>query len=291
MFSVFFIVFLSALTLEAFTQSKASGKILIIETAEGELSKKWRDALASRMSKEKIDSLMEIQSTPTIHEFHWQKLVQSKASLWNSFRDSLQVPFPGSILPDTLFVLLGFHGLDDGFTFGEQTVCLDLTALYRNYGKAGDSINPGRIDRIFSHEYTHLLHKEWAQKNKLQLKNFRDSVLWECLYEGIGMYRSLSKRWLPVNGVLPEVTKATLSRLHPEFTTNINIVNSGNVIRPDEKSAIQRNLSRGQVENKWGAFPVAIWLLLEANGDDRKLIEWMNKGPDGIIELAAKYIK
>ena len=58
MFSVFFIVFLSALTLEAFTQSKASGKILIIETAEGEHSKKWRDALASRMSKEKIDSLM-----------------------------------------------------------------------------------------------------------------------------------------------------------------------------------------------------------------------------------------
>ena len=41
---------------------------------------------------------------------------------------------------------------------------------------------------------------------------------------------------------------------------------------------------------KWGALPVGVWLAIEAKGDDKNLIPWINMGPDAIIPLAKKYL-
>ena len=220
----------------------------------------------------------------------WRRGLQGKAALWNELRDSLQKPFGQARLADTIFLWAGLHGNDDGFTFGGNILCLDLTALRRNFGRASQQVNKERIDRIFAHEYTHLLHKAWATEHGLQLRNFRDSVLWECLYEGMGMFRSLSPRWLPLKGQLPDTTVHTMTNLIPLFVEHIGAVGSERDLPEDKKASIFRNLSRGSVPQKWGALPVAIWLSLEAAQDERRLQFWIDKGPEGIIELARKYL-
>ena len=148
-------------------------KTLIVKTAivDNSISSEWKEAIKTRMSQERIDSFGQLRRALSPDELAWKRLIESKAASWNGFRDSLAIPFREIDLNDTIFVMLGFLGVDDGFTFGSQTVCLDLTALLRAYGKSSVAENNDRIDRIFAHEYTHLLHKSWAKKNQLQLAN------------------------------------------------------------------------------------------------------------------------
>ena len=264
--------------------------VLKLAVENEQLTKEWIEALKTRMSSTKLDSFARLKRSMTKEETEWKKLITSKLNYWNSIRDSLAVPFKNIELNDTINLMLGFLGVDDGFTYGLQTVCLDVTALYRAYGEATLIENASRIDRLFAHEYTHLLHKTWAQQNKLQVKTFKENVLWECLYEGIGMYRSLNQKWLPQNDALPAVARNTLNVLYPSFVENLIDIAKNDSLSDEDQYRIQKNLSRGNVAQKWGAFPVAIWLLLEANGDEKKLIPWIDSGPAAVIELAKKYL-
>ncbi|HET6765825.1 MAG TPA: hypothetical protein VFH08_00455 [Chitinophagaceae bacterium] len=271
--------------------SFAKGQIKVREAiVSNGLSVEWKEALKTRMSEESIDSFGAIKRSLTVDELAWKRLIESKAALWNSWRDSLAVPFKNIEIHDTVFVLLGFLGVDDGFTFGSRTVCIDLTALQRAYGNADLRENYSRIDRIVAHEYTHLLHKKWAKEKKYQPLTFKDSILWECLYEGVGMYRSLNAKWLPVNDTLPMITTTALEKLYPVFVDRITTVVRNPALSNEEKVRLNANLSRGTVDKKWGAFPVAIWLLLEARGDEKELIPWINKGPEAVLKLADKYL-
>jgi hypothetical protein len=254
------------------------------------LTPEWTKALVTRMSKEKLDSLASIQRPLSPDECDWLKLIRTKTGLWNSLRDSLETPFGDIHVTDTINVLLGAFGVDDGFTFQYNTVCFDLTALQANYGSALLPENIERIDRLFAHEYTHLIHKTWVQERDYAIRTFKDSVLWECLYEGIGMYRSLTKKWLPQGDALPDMTRNTLEELYPVFVQRLIAVASSVNPSKAEKARLVSNLSRGPVHRKWGALPVAIWLALEANGDDTQLTSWLNKGPGAVIELAKKYL-
>lgn len=181
------------------------------------LSADWQAALVSRMPVEQIRTLAALHITITKEEKDWMELIRSKEEKWSRFLDSLAVAFNHVVIPDTIYIYLGHSGVDDGFTYQLNTVCFDLTALQDNYGAATLPENTERIDRFFAHEFTHLLHKSWAKNKGLELKTFRDSILWECIYEGIGMYRSLTKKWLPANGVLPAITKQTMDELTPVF--------------------------------------------------------------------------
>lgn len=284
---LYFIPFFLLIAIAARTQ-----RVVIIRPgiSENQLSFEWKSALLTRMSKERIDSFGAIKRDLTVEESAWQQLIASKLSGWNDFRDSLHLPFPAQSLHDTIDVLLGFLGNDDGFTYGAQTVCIDLTALHRAYGAASLQENDSRIDRIFAHEYTHLLHKAWAKDNRLVLRSFKDSILWECLYEGIGMYRSLHQRWLPVDGELPAATRQVLKELYPVFTERMIRLQTTTDLSEAAKEALHANLSRGPVQKKWGAFTVAIWLVLETNDDPLKLTQCINEGPAIVIRLAKKYL-
>lgn len=273
-------------------RSDQSKKSVSVKTgfAENHVSQAWLDALQTRQSKTYLDSVARITRPLTANEHDWLTLIQSRTTRWNSFRDSLNAPFDRITLSDSIFVLTGYQGGDDGFTYGHQTICFDLTAFYDNYGPATSDENNSRIDRIFSHEYTHLLHKAWAKTNNLVLKNFQDSILWECLYEGMGMYRSLAKKWTLQHDSLPIITREALDRLYPVFIDRLTQIQKLENPTASEKVALNKNLSRGSVDKKWGAFPVAIWLMLESKGDDKNLVPWINAGPKSIPELAKKYL-
>lgn len=254
------------------------------------ISEEWRHVLTSRMSKNYLDSLELVEKQLTTQENDWLELISTKANYWNTIKDSLKVPFSNTYINDTTYVFLGYQGNDDAFTFKYQTVCLDLTALQRAYGSAKDSINSNRIDRIFAHEYTHIIHKEWARQNELKLKTFRDSILWECLYEGIGMYRSMSTKWRPIGDSLSKKSSKTFETLYPIFKDRLAVIETEKTLSSSQKKKLHKNLSRGSMAQKWGALPVGVWLAIEANGNDKNLIPWINKGPDGVIQLAEKYL-
>lgn len=274
------------------TSLPESQQTIIVEAGidHNHVSQKWLDALESRQSKAYLDSLAQVSRPMTPAEKQWLELMQSKAAYWNTFRDSLNIPFGNIALQDTIYVLAGYLGDDDGFTYQHETICFDLTAFQENYDSANLSDNKKRIDRIFAHEYTHLLHKAWAEKNKLELKNFKDSILWECLYEGIGMYRSLSKKWMLKNDSLPQLTREALDKLYPVLTARLIEIHQLENPTAEDKAALNKNLSRGNIDKKWGAFPMAIWLMQEAKGDDKNLIPWINGGPQSVIKLAMAHL-
>jgi len=250
----------------------------------------WIDALKTRQSNQYLDSVQQIKRPLSKGENEWKELIESRLEHWSIIKDSVKVPFGNTFISDTTFVLLGYTGFDDGFTYKYKTVCFDITALNRVYGSAKDSINTNRMDRLFAHEYTHLLHKEWARQNNLKVETFKESILWECFYEGFGMYRSMSKKWFPVNGSLSKTSEETFKTLYPIFTDRLIVIDSSSTLTDQEKTLLHKNLSRGGMKKKWGALPVGVWLAMEANGDHRNLINWVEKGPDAIIPLAKKYL-
>lgn len=264
--------------------------IVKVAVAGDRISSEWKDAITGRMHAAKLDSFCRLRRVLTAKEETWVSLIKSKKERWNDFRDSLAVPFKDVFLSDTITVMLGYLGQDDGFTYKAATVCIDVTALQKEYGDADLAENDNRIDRIFAHEYTHLLHKMWAANNGVQPKTFKDSILWECWYEGVGMYRSLNSKWLPVDGNLPMLAKNSLEELCPVFTDRLMTIGNKTGITEAEKETLQKNLSRGPVNKKWGAFPVAIWLVLEAKGNDTNLTALISKGPCSVLELARKYL-
>jgi len=256
-----------------------------------QISETWKKAIQNRVTKSDLDSLSKLTKEISTNERQWIQLIQSKTKKWNALRDSLQVPFENIVLNDTIYVLLGYQGGNDGFTYQHNTVCFDVASLYKAYGSAQDSINSNRIDRIYSHEFTHLLHKAWKAKSRLKLTNFKDSVLWECIYEGMGMYRSMSSRWFPQKGQLSSAAQTAFKNLYPKFTHNIIDVLTKSTFSDLEKKKIKAHLSRGSLNKKWGAMPVAVWLALESQGDDKNLIQWINKGPETTLLLGNKYLK
>lgn len=286
------IILMIAICSCSYRKENRSPKAVIIQPAavNNQLTDAWLKALITRMSKSEIDSFALLERALMPSEEGWEKLFESRATAWNKYRDSLGVPFEGVLLSDTIKVMTGFLGNDDAFTYQDKTICFDLTAFSNVYGNDSLPESENKADRIFSHEYTHLLHKAWVQKNKLELKNFRDSVLWECLYEGLGMYRSLTQKWMPVNGIFPQIASETIKELYPQFAQNISLVEQNKVFTRQQRKDIRKNLSRGSVNKKWGATTVAFWLCLESNRNDKKLIPWVNKGPEAVLLLAEKYL-
>ncbi|TGV00594.1 DUF5700 domain-containing putative Zn-dependent protease [Flavivirga rizhaonensis] len=268
------------------------GRIIKVKIGidSNKISSEWKAALLKRKSTSELDSISKIIKHITKEEQDWLKLIESKTKRWNAFRDSLKVPFQNIKLQDTIFILLGYHGGDDAFTFQNKTICLDVNALYNSYGSAKDTVNDNRIDRFFAHEFTHLLHKQWAKKNKLEINTFKDRIFWECITEGFGMYRSMSPKWFPIKDSLSETSKNTFKVLYPIFTERIIEVSTKSNFTSEEENRLHTNLSRGSMKKKWGALPVAVWLALEAKGNDENLIKWVNKGPDALIPLAEKYL-
>lgn len=168
---------------------------------------------------------------------------------------------------------------------------MDLAALRKGYTSAKDSVNTNRMDRLFAHEYTHLLSKEWGRETELKLTTYKNSILWECMFEGLGMYKSMSVKWFPKGDSLSEVLSKTFETLYPIFAERLITIETSKNLSEDDKIRLHKKLSRGSMKKKRGALLVAVWLALEANGNDQNLIPWIAMDPNAIIPLVKKYLK
>lgn len=247
----------------------------------------WIDALKNRKTPAEIENIQTTKRFFDYEEKKWISLLSSAANQWSSKKKSLSVPFVNVDVPVTIIILYGNQGGDDGFTFRDNTVCIDLAACVRTYGSGDTKENEDRLVRLLSHEYTHLLHRAWLKKNPAVMKTPLDRALFECLYEGLGNYRSLSNKWINKDGSLTAHAESTLIELQPIFVDRISKLASADSIHEE---ILTKDLSRGPFNKKWGALCVALWLANEANGNDLNLVPWVQAGHKGVITLAKKYL-
>lgn len=64
---------------------------------------------------------------------------------------------------------------------------------------------------------THILHKAWQRQHPVEVHTALEYALWDCLVEGLGNYRSLSRSWVSAEGELTERAEDILAELAPIF--------------------------------------------------------------------------
>ena len=226
------------------------------------------------------------QKPLTADEQAWADLISDKRALWKTQFGSIAVPFTNTNIPHDISVVIGNRGGRDAFTFTSvypTTIFFNVSVLARSYGDATTSKNKTRISRIFAHEYTHLLQHQWSLKNPYSLTTPLKKALNQTYKEGFGHFRSISTKWKDDNGLITQRAEHALLKLETVFVDRIIALNKAN---DAEAKKLMRGLSTGPFNKKWGALTVALWLTKEAQGNDEKLQKWINKGPEGILELA-----
>jgi hypothetical protein len=255
----------------------------------GNLTKVWLDVIQDQFSKEELDQVINIKKKLSDSEIEWANLIGSKLSHWEKQFEDIAIPFSNIQIPDKISVVVGNTGKVDAFTSREieTKIFLNLSVLFREYGNAGSQENKGRIDRLFAHEFTHLLHYQWFKKNPYIPGTPLEKALKRCLVEGIGHYRSISDKWRDKNGHITDHAEKTLLSLEPVFVQRLIAIKYAT---ETEATVLMQDLSMGRFNEKWGALTVALWLVKESAGDDKNLIKWINLGPDGILTLALNHL-
>lgn len=254
---------------------------------DGAVTSEWTEAIRQRHEEEALAAILAGKKRLSDEEALWADLIESKVPSWLTMIDSLQIPFQAITPPDTVAILLGNSGGEDAFVYADATICFGLDKLLSNYGSASTTINSGRIDRFFAHEFTHLLHKAWRKKHGLVIESPFEYALWDCLTEGLGNYRSISGKWVLAGGKLTPHAQEVLARLQPIFVERLSALQHATL---EEAEPLLKGLSMGPFDQKWGALTVALWLAREAKGDDHNLQKWVEAGPAGVLTLAQKYL-
>lgn len=223
----------------------------------------------------------------TSQEDAWLTRMRSRLPAWEARLPELCVPFEGLRPPRRVAIVAGNQHGEDAFGLGEPIIYFDLSALARIYGSADEAPNPARLDRLFDHEITHVLHWRWALDHPQPVATPLERALWAMAREGLGNLRSLSEAWVGPDGAPTPQARDALAKLEPILVDRLDKLSRAG---EEEEPALVAGLSRGPFGEKWGALPVALWLAQEARGDDRLLRPWVAAGSAGVLELARRHL-
>ncbi len=254
---------------------------------KGSITKNWIGYSPDKQNEKKQRAELK---PLTEQEQKWAKLIADRVSIWQTQLDKIAVPFASTEVPRHFSIVMGNRGGRDAFTYPSQfpkTIFFNLSVLNRSYGDASSESNRQRIDRIFAHEFTHLLQDNWSEKHPYPITSHVKYALNESYKEGFGHYRSISNKWKDSKGVITEHAENTLKKLELEFVKRIALLASAS--DEDAKQHL-RGLATGPFNKKWGALTVALWLTKEAKGNDHNLIKWVDLGPNGVLQLANKHL-
>lgn len=146
-----------------------SRPVLLVQsgvTEDGHPTSAWMEAIRERHDEDTIASLQKYLKNLTSEERLWVDLIISRVPTWSGRIDALSIPFKRIDPPDTITILVGNAGGEDAFTYSDSTIGFDISKLHQIYGSASALENRDRIDRFFSHEMTHILHKAWQKKSQ-----------------------------------------------------------------------------------------------------------------------------
>ena len=246
----------------------------------------WLTILRRRLSPADYDSVMGIRRPRSAEQQAWARLVEARAKHWPEAVAPLQTLFDSTTV-DSLRVVLGNRGGEDAFTHDSLTIGFDLAALQRVYGDAAGPENADRLDRIFRHEFVHLLQKRWLRRHPFAPASPLEAAVLDAWAEGLGNYYSLSARWRPTDQIPSPLTAKALDELQHRFVARMTALACA-----DSVAAIPllADLSSGPFDKKWGALPVALWLLAEADTDPSALHAFATAGPGGVWTLAERHL-
>lgn len=256
-------------------------------TDSGYATEQWLAMLRRRLADGPYDSVSRIRSPITGAEADWVALIQSRLTAWEDELPALAQAFESIAAPRNVSVVLGNRGAHDAFTHDSVTIGFDLAALVAEYGEATHDENGERIDRLFRHEYVHLLQKAWLSDHPYDARSPLGLAIAEIWSEGMGNYYSMSQRWRATNGRHSTVATETLAGLEPRFAARIAALACAT---PERAAELTKDLSWGRFDRKWGALTPALWLEAEMSTSDRALRAFVIAGPDGVWELANRHL-
>ena len=105
--------------------------------------------------------------------------------------------------------------------------------------------------------------------------------------EGLGNYYSLSARWRPTGQSPAPLTTKALEELQPRFVARMTALACADSVTAVPLLA---DLSSGPFDQKWGALPVALWLLADVETDSNALHAFATAGPIGVWTLAQRHL-
>lgn len=223
----------------------------------------------------------------TAEESEWIALIRSRAPRWAAEAPALAAPWDPAPPPPDVGILLGNRGASDGFTPDGSTIAFDLSVLHSAYGSATAPENADRIDRLFRHEFTHLLQKSWLRLHPYPTITPLRSALLAIWLEGLGTWHSMSSPWRARGGVPSERAARALAQLEPKFTARIAAIGcSGR----EAARRLESDLNEGAFDRKWGSLPAALWLEQEMSASPGAYRDLVLAGPDGIALLAKGHL-
>ncbi len=256
-------------------------------TDKGDATDQWLAMLRKRLSPAEYDSVARLHKRRTVDEQTWAALIQSRIESWQREIPALAAPFHPVSPPSRVLLVLGNRGGGDAFTHDPTTIGFDLAELTANYGVAAQPQNAALMDRLFRHEFTHLLQKAWLPTHPWLADSPLRTALLDIWLEGLGNYYSLSERWRSLNGQRADAAQRALGELEPRFVARLSALACADSGKTD---ALLVGISSGPFDHKWGAVPAALWLEDEQEASPLALRSFIVAGPAGVRELAGRHL-
>ena len=254
---------------------------------DGDATPLWRAVLRRRLDSASYDSVAALRPRLDAAQTAWSRLIRERAARWPRQTAAVAAPYRPAPPPDTVVVVLGNRGASDAFTHDPRTIGFDLASLQREYGDASLPENAERIDRLFRHEYAHLMQKSWLAERPYATNTALRLALAEIWTEGLGTYHSMSDRWRATAGQPSEAAQATLATLAPRFVARLAALACAGEAHATRLAA---DLSWGRFDRKWGALTAGLWLEAEASRTPDALHAFVAAGPDGVWALASRHL-
>ena len=256
-------------------------------TDAGDATGQWLTMLRKRLSPSEYDSVARLRKRRSPDEQAWAALIQSRVASWEGEIRVLAEPFHPVVPPGRVLIVLGNRGGGDAFTHDPTTIGFDLAELAGNYGIANQPQSAELLDRLFRHEFTHLLQKAWLPTHPWNAASPLRAALLDIWQEGLGNYYSLSDRWRSQNGQRSETAQRALTGLEPRFVARLSALAC---VQPDKAAALLVGISSGPFDRKWGAVPAALWLDEDQAAPASALRHLIVAGPAGIWDLADRHL-
>jgi hypothetical protein len=263
-------------------------EVVVAIAEDGTARAPWLELVRRRKSDEVAEEAARVSRPLTAGESGWAELIRwHAAAVWPARLAELASPFAPVEPPAAVRVVLGNRGGEDAFTHDPVTIGFDLSKLAALYGEAGSEENGDRIDRLFAHEYVHLLQKAWLPAHRQPQASPLERAELEAWAEGLGNYHSLSKAWRASAGIPSPKARAALERLEPVFVERMAALACAT---PEEAARLTADLSNGPFDRKWGALTVALWIDREASADPRAVRGFVQSGASAVRDLARRHL-
>lgn len=221
-------------------------------TASGEASAAWLAMIRKRLPDDAYRAAASERKRPGAGDESWDAMIRARIPAWERMVPELSAPYAPIPAPASVRIVLGNRGGNDAFVHDGTTIGFDLGELQRLYGNATRAENERRMDRLFRHEFSHLLQKAWLAEHPWQETTPLRAALLDIWTEGLGNYHSLSEQWWGEAGARSATTSRVLADLEPRFVARLAALACAT---SGAAPALLAGLASGPFEKKWGALP------------------------------------